>query len=84
MVRQLKEYAQENKLLKAKLENYSKKIITYESRIDELRKKAIYEISKLGNIVKNRKEMSNDELKELIALLEKHINTYIKEENYVD
>jgi PAS domain-containing protein len=84
MAQQLKEYAQENKLLITKLENYSKKIETYENRINELRQKAIYEVSRLSNVVKNRKEMSNDELKGLIALLEKHINTYIKEENYVD
>ena len=84
MVQQLKEYAQENKLLSTKLENYSKKIATYENRINELRQKAIYEVNRLSNIVKNRKEMTNDELRGLIALLEKHINTYIKEENYVD
>jgi PAS domain-containing protein len=84
VVHQLKEFSQRNKMLESKLENYTKRIKTYENKIMELRQKAIYEVNRLGNIVKNRKEMSSDELTDVIAFLEKQINTYIKEDEYVD
>jgi PAS domain-containing protein len=84
IVNQLKKFSQINKIQERKLENYAKRINTYETKIKELRQKAIYEVNRLGNIVKNRKEMSNDELNGILAFLEKQINTYIKEDEYVD
>ena len=84
IVNQLKEFSQINKMLETKLENYAKRIKSYEGKIKELRQKAIYEVNRLANIVKNRKEMSHEELNGVIAFLEKQINTYIKEDEYVD
>lgn len=84
IVNQLKKMSQKNKIMETKLENYAKKIKTYEGKIMELRQKAIYEVNRLCNIVKNRKEMSSTELAGVIAFLEKQINTYIKEDEYVD
>jgi predicted nuclease with TOPRIM domain len=84
IMHQLKKMAQKNKLQERKLENYALKIKVYEDKIRELRQRAIYEMNRLGNIVKNRKEITNEELNNIVAFLEKQVNTYIKEDEYVD
>jgi PAS domain-containing protein len=81
---QLREVNSKNKILETTLENYVKKIKTYELRIAELSQKAIYGIDRLTNIIKNRKELSGTEFEKVLSFIEKQINTIKKEENYGD